>query len=28
MTDLRLVFAAALKAKASTLIIKHNHPSG
>lgn len=28
VADVRLVFAAALKAKASAIIIAHNHPSG
>lgn len=28
MVDLRLVFAAALKARATGLILAHNHPSG
>ncbi len=28
VVDLKLLFATALKAKASTLIVAHNHPSG
>ena len=28
MVDLKLVFALALKARASSIIISHNHPSG
>lgn len=28
VVDVKLIFAAALKAKASSLIVAHNHPSG